>query len=384
VVVGDFNGDGKSDIAVANSGEADVSVLWGNGDGTFQPGIFVQSGTNPISMAIADVNADGALDLSVANNGSRTVTTLLNTGGTRMTTSSSINPSDLGQPVTFTTTIAAGLRNGGTPTGTITFMADSTILGSSTINAGEGSVTTSGMQAGSHIISAIYSGDTVFNASTAPPYTQTVNAGAPAVSLSPTSLTFGVVPVGWVGTPQNVTLTNTGNATLTITSIAVSGDFVQSNTCGGSVAPGANCTISVNFKPRGIGTRNGAISITDDAPGSPQSVPLTGTGTMVSLNPTSLKFGQQTVGTSSQPKTITLTNSSGILTLHISSITFSGTNPGDFSQTNTCGTSVAPKASCTLSVVFTPTATGARSATMNINDDGGGSPQIVKLAGTGI
>jgi len=202
--------------------------------------------------------------------------------------------------------------------------------------------------------------------------------------LSPTSLTFGVVPVGSVGTPQTVTLTNTGNATLTITSITVSGDFVQTTTCGGSVAPGASCTISVNFKPRGIGTRSGAISITDDAPGSPQSVPLTGTGTMVSLNPTSLKFGQQTVGTSSQPKTITLTNNSGVLTLHISSITFSGTNPGDFSQTNTCGTSVAPKASCTFSVVFTPTSIGARSATMNINDDGGGSPQTVKLGGTGI
>ena len=381
--MGDFNGDGKSDIAVANGGEADVSVLWGNGDGTFQPGILVQSGTNPISMAIADVNADGALDLSVANNSSKTVTTLLNTGGTRMTTSSSINPSDLGQSVTFTTTIAAALRNGGTPTGTITFMADSTIIGSSPINAGEGSLTTSGMQAGSHIISAIYSGDTVFNPNTAPSYTQTVNAGTPAVSLSPTSLTFGVVPIGSVGNQQTVTLTNTGNATLTITSTTVSGDFVQTNTCGGSVAPGANCTISVNFKPRGIGTRSGAISITDDAPGSPQSVPLTGTGTAVSLNPTGVKFGQQTVGTPSQPMTVTLTNTSGTLTVHISSMTFSGNNPGDFSQTNTCGSSVAPKISCTISVIFTPGATGARNATLNVNDDGGGSPQTVKLAGTG-
>ncbi|HTE90109.1 MAG TPA: choice-of-anchor D domain-containing protein, partial [Terriglobales bacterium] len=309
---------------------------------------------------------------------------LLNTGGTRMTTSSSVNPSVIGQSVTFTTTIAAGLRNGGTPTGTITFMADSTIIGSSPISAGEGSFTTSSLAGGSHIISAIYSGDTVFNANTAPPYTQTVIAGTPAVTLSPTSLTFGVVAIGSVGIQQNVTLTNTGNATLTITSITASGDFVQTNTCGGSVASGASCTISVNFKPRGIGTRTGAVNITDDAPGSPQSVSLTGTGTAVKLAPTSVSFGQQTVGIPSPPKTVTLTNTSGTLTVHISSMTFTGNNPPDFTQTNTCGASVAPKTSCTISVVFTPGAIGARSATLNVNDDGGGSPQTVKLAGTGI
>src|SRR5439155_19256237 len=173
------------------------------------------------------------------------------------------------------------------------------------------------------------SGDTVFNPNTAPSYTQTVNAGTPAVSLSPSSLTFGVVTIGSVSNQQNVTLTNTGTATLTISSITASGDFVQTNDCT-IVAPGATCTISVNFKPRGIGTRSGAISITDDAPGSPQSVPLTGTGTAVSLNPTGVKFGQQTVGTPSQPMTVTLTNTSGTLTVHISSMTFSGNNPGDF------------------------------------------------------
>ena len=263
-------------------------------------------------------------------------------------------------------------------------MADSTIMGTSPINAGEGSVTASGLQAGSHVISAIYSGDTVFNPNTAPSYTQTVNSGAPAVSLNPSSLTFGVVSIGSVSNQQNVTLTNTGSATLAIASILPSGDFLQTNNCGASVAPGASCTISVTFKPRGIGTRTGAVNITDNAPGSPQSVPLTGTGTAVNLNPTSVKFGQQTVGTSSQPKNVTLTNNSGTLTLHISSMTFSGSNAGDFTQTNTCGGSVAPKASCTISVIFTPGATGARSATMNVNDDGGGSPQTVKLAGTGI
>jgi hypothetical protein len=104
---------------------------------------------------------------------------------------------------------------------------------------------------------------------------------APIVSLSPTSLTFSQQYVGTTSAAQNVTLTNTGNAALSISSIGLtganSGDFSQTNTCGSGVAAGANCSMSVTFSPTVAGTRNASLSITDNASGSPQTVNLTGT-----------------------------------------------------------------------------------------------------------
>src|ERR1700694_3777782 len=139
--------------------------------------------------------------------------------------------------VSITTTVLASLKNVGTPTGTVTYREGTTILGTATVAAGQASLAISSLSPGIHIISTSYSGDTVFNPNTAPLYTQTVTSGTPAVSLSPSSLTFGVVTIGSVSNQQNVTLTNTGTATLTIGSITASGDFVQTNNCGSSVAP---------------------------------------------------------------------------------------------------------------------------------------------------
>jgi hypothetical protein len=102
---------------------------------------------------------------------------------------------------------------------------------------------------------------------------------APVVTLSPTSLTFGPQKVGTTSPPQNVTLTNTGTGKLQITSILASGDFAQTNTCGTQLLVGQDCTIVVTFAPSQAGTRTGAITLTDNAANSPQTVPLTGTGT---------------------------------------------------------------------------------------------------------
>ena len=126
----------------------------------------------------------------------------------------------------------------------------------------------------------------------------TGTSSAPAVSLSPTSLAFGSLAVGTASTAQTITLTNSGNAALSVTSIAVSGtnasDFAETNNCGSSVAAGANCTISVTFKPAAAGTRTAAVTLTDNATGSPQSVGLSGTGgstsAAASLSPTSSVF----------------------------------------------------------------------------------------------
>lgn len=186
--------------------------------------------------------------------------------------------------------------------------------------------------------------------------------------------------------PKTITLTNIGTATLTITAIAITGtntsDFAQTHTCGTSLAVGASCTFSVTFKPSATGMRSAALSVTDNAVGSPQLVPLNGAGTTAKLLPAGLSFSSVGVGTTSAAKTVTLTNI-GTATLTITAIAITGTNAGDFQQTHTCGASLAAGASCTISVTFKPTATGARSATVSVTDNAAGNPQTVTLSGTG-
>ena len=209
-----------------------------------------------------------------------------------------------------------------------------------------------------------------------------VGAG-PAVTLSPTNLTFATQLVGTTSPVQNVTLTNTGSALLSITSIATTGDFAQTNNCGATVAVNASCTISVTFTPTTINTRTGTVLVTDNAPASPQTVTLTGTGTYVSYTPASLTFGAQTVGTTSAPQTISFTNNA-TTKLTIKSIVITGANNTDFSETNNCGTSLPPKASCTITVTFTPTAKGLRTADVTVSDFlGGNTTQSIPLSGTG-
>ena len=205
----------------------------------------------------------------------------------------------------------------------------------------------------------------------------------PIVTLSSTSLTFGKQVVGTTTSyALKSTLTNTGDSNLTLNGLSVTGDFSKSSTCTSTLAPGASCIISAKFTPTASGTRTGTLSITDDAPGSPQMISLTGTGTVVSLSPSTLNFGSVKVGTSSSTQTITLTNV-GTVTLNLTRNVIQGPNKGDFSKTSTCGMSVAAGGNCTITVTFTPTATGARSAAETLTDDGGGSPQSVPMSGTG-
>ena len=212
---------------------------------------------------------------------------------------------------------------------------------------------------------------------------------AAVASLSPSSLTFASQAVGATSAAQTVALNNTGNSALSITSVALTGtnasDFAQSNNCGSSVAAAAQCTINVTFKPTASGTRTAAVTLTDNATGSPQTVSVTGTGTaaVASLSPTSLTFASQAVGATSAAQTITL-NNTGNAALSITSLALTGTNASDFAQTNTCGSqSLAAGANCTISVKFTPSASGSRTASVSITDNASGSPQTVSLSGTG-
>ena len=116
-------------------------------------------------------------------------------------------------------------------------------------------------------------------------------AASPSATVSPTSLTFGTQPVGTTSALQLVTLTNGGNAALSITSISATGDFAQTNNCGSSLSAGANCAINVTFTPTTTGSRSGALSVSDNAAGSPQTVSLAGQG-----QPAGTPAGSYTIG----------------------------------------------------------------------------------------
>lgn len=211
---------------------------------------------------------------------------------------------------------------------------------------------------------------------------------APLAAVSPTSLAYGNQLINTSST-RNVTLTNSGSSTLTITGISVSGanasDFVSNNNCPASLAPAGSCTVSVTFTPPVMGSRAATLQITSNANNGTQSVGLSGTGVaaVASVSPSSLSFSSQRVNSTSPPQTVTVTNT-GTSGLTISSVTLAGANPTDFSTTNGCGSPVAPSQSCTISVAFTPLAMGARAATLQIVSNATNGLQSVALGGTGI
>ena len=232
---------------------------------------------------------------------------------------------------------------------------------------------------------------TVTDNSPAPGSTQVVDltgtGGSSAlVSLSPTSLTFGNQTVGVAGSPQSIRVTNTGTAPLIITSVTASGDFaVGTNTCTAPLevtSPPSNCTITVTFTPPSLpGASVGALTITDNAPDSPQIALLTATGVLqpaVSLSASSLSFPSQAIGTSSAAQTVTVTNT-GSAPLIFGTIS---TSTG-FTQQNTCAT-VAAGGTCTISVIFSPTAAGlGLGGVLTLVDNAPNSPQLVSLGGAG-
>jgi hypothetical protein len=223
----------------------------------------------------------------------------------------------------------------------------------------------------------------------------------PTLAVAPTTLNFGTVVIPNTSPAQTVTLTNNTNAAITFTSAAAfkgnppanppvaSTDYAATNTCGGSIPAGASCNVSVTFKPSVVGPQPATLVLTDGDSTSPQNIALTGTGAnpapAVGLAPTSLAFGNQLLNTTSAAQTVTLTNT-GTGPLTINSIAGSGDFAGTSTGASACPISpatLAVNANCTISVTFTPTATGARAGTLTITDNATGSPHTVSLTGTG-
>jgi hypothetical protein len=204
----------------------------------------------------------------------------------------------------------------------------------------------------------------------------------PSVSISPAVLHYSIQQVGSTSQPQVALLRNMGSSPLSISSISVPGDFAETDDCGTAVPAAGNCNFSLTFTPTASGHRTGSITIKDDATGSPHLINLGGdatpSGAAAALNPSSLVFPNVQLGSSSTALSVSL-SSTGSAALRISGIQVTG----DYLQTNDCGSALAAGSSCTITLTFTPTASGTRNGTLTINDDAASNVQTAQLTGTG-
>lgn len=215
----------------------------------------------------------------------------------------------------------------------------------------------------------------------------------PNASASPAVLAdFGSVLLLSTSAAQTVTVSNTGGAPLGVTSVSFTGlnpaDFlVKTNNCS-SVPANSSCTITVAFRPTALGPRSAALTIATNDPSHPTlgvTVTGTGIGPVAVLSPITVSFGSQLKGTKTASMSVTLTNTgSAGSTLIINTKSITGANPSDFAQTNNCGASLAATQSCTFTVTFTPTAVGARGATLSVGTTDPVNPTVTsQLTGTG-
>ena len=201
-----------------------------------------------------------------------------------------------------------------------------------------------------------------------------------AVSVTPSSVAFGSVADGTTAT-QGITLKNTGTASVTVSSATATGTgFGVTGFAAQSVAAGATMTFNATFTPASATAASGSISVVTDAPGSPITIALTGTGTQpgMSITPSSVSFGNVADG-SNATQAITLKNT-GTGSLVVSSATATGTG---FSVTGFTAKTLAANATMSFNAVFAPTSAGGVSGSISVSTNLAGSPTAIPLTGTG-
>jgi hypothetical protein len=211
----------------------------------------------------------------------------------------------------------------------------------------------------------------------------------PVIALNQNALQFASQALGSRSATQTISVSNAGQATLQLSAITLGGanasDFVTSGTCApaGTLAVGASCSIDVAFAPSALGTRSASVAIGSD--GGSASVTLGGNGVaapapVVSLSPTAVSFGNATVSAAAVVRSVGLSNT-GTATLTIAGVSTSGSG---FGATSGCGASLAPGASCSITVSFAPGTVGALAGVLSVASDAAGSPHQVALDGQGV
>jgi len=279
--VGDFNHDGKLDLATAGTFGAGsgVNILLGNGDGTFQYGANYPGETLPAAIAVADFNGDHNLDLAIANTEGIGISVMLGNGDGTFREA-------VDYPTAFPDWVTVADFNGDHIPDLVAANFDfssgvSVFLGNGNGTFRPGIFYPGGFET-SYVAVGDFNGDRKTDIVAADFRYNDVyvllNTGV--VSFSPTTmLNFKKQAVGTTSSPQTVTLTNTGRTALRIASMKASTEFGVTSTCGTSVAAGAKCSISVTFSPTKQGAAQGTITIIDSASSKPQVIELLGTGT---------------------------------------------------------------------------------------------------------
>jgi hypothetical protein len=432
LTAGDFNNDGKQDLVVTDNPY--ISVLLGNGDGTFQPPIDNNSFVGGHQLVAGDFNNDHKLDVVVVAyfGANSDLAVLLVTGN------GTLQPF-ISYPLAFLPgSVAAGhFRHGGlldVAVGTY-FSGGVTIF----LGNGDGSfqpgTTYSASVAGPIVISDfsrdgnldlvlgagppagvdefLGKGDGTFSA---PQFFESGKGGSPVavrfsrdaapglalldvmlgvttmvntdpLNVSPSApIRFPVQLPNTASLSQTLRLSNTGTTAISISSLTSTGNFRVVSNCGNTIAAGANCNVTVTFKPETTGVLHGTITLKESASSTPLIFLLSGLSTPVQLSPGKLGFGDQRVGTASEPQLIKVSNASGdAIAFKEIGIGAIGQKTGfkDFHETNTCGTQIVAGGSCTVSVTFAPLAHGGLAATVFVDVVGGANPTPVVLFGTG-
>jgi hypothetical protein len=284
VTVGDFNGDGKLDLAVGVFSDNAVAILLGNGDGTFGSAKEYTTAKGPLTVITVDFNADNKLDLVVYTSSGGTplgaISVLLGNGdGTFQ------NHADYAAPQGGSIGMnVADLNGDGKLDVTISNIARtvSTFLGN-----GDGTLQSPGFFATGSAPEGLAVGDFVgdgrLDIVTANDGDNTLSVLPQVTSvLSRTNVSFGAVKVGSSASAK-VKLSNIGDASFAINKIVLTGknpgQFRQNNDCGGTLPPGASCTIRIIFKPQNSGQFKAVVKVSDSAVNEPQTIIVMGTGT---------------------------------------------------------------------------------------------------------
>lgn len=342
VVLADLNGDGYPDvIATAGSDQDEVEYFQTYSGGRLKPGVGILSAYGPTSVQVGDFNGDGFLDVAAVDVGRGQISFAFGNGG------GSFGNNDIFTYNAFTLVGSKPLEFA-----TADFNND-------------GQLDFAVSENGSNGIDAVLQ--------------------TPA-TLSAAAVSFGSQLLGTTSTSQQVTIYNAGGETMNIGSIAVGAPFSETNNCGSSLASAATCTVTLLFTPTKLERYSGTLTITDDAPNSPQTSQLTGDGTLVWVTPASYNFGTVAVGSSAQfVATVTSVATDSLKIIKLSAgggVHEGGKLISEISQTNNCGTSIPPKGTCTVTVTFAPTVTGAAGGNLTLTTNGG-QLQVVDLSGTG-